>query len=90
MNSQQHSVTKKAPYDIVFGQRMRSDRVAFYERNSRDILQEDIGNDNPGAEIAVLIDPEIVRNEQFNDERQRSRTIISRDCGALEHKNGTR
>lgn len=41
MNSQKHAVTKRAPYEIVFGQLMRSTPILFYDRANTSIIDED-------------------------------------------------
>lgn len=63
MNTQQHSVTLKAPYEIVFRQRLYGERVLFTERQMAEVLAEAV--DNPimvSNEIYNLTDP-VLRNQ---------------------------
>lgn len=52
MNSQKHSVTKKSPYEIVFGQRIYGDRVIFTQRDSAKVMDEEIP-ENPENQLPI-------------------------------------
>lgn len=50
MNSQVHSVTKQAPYTVVFNQPVKGNRVFISEREGQEILEQSVN----GSDIDVL------------------------------------
>lgn len=45
MNTQRHSVTKKSPYEVVFGQRIFGTRIPFIERGEQTVEDETLQDD---------------------------------------------
>lgn len=48
MNTQRHSVTKKSPYEVVFGQRIFGTRIPFIERGEQTVEDEMLQDDLSG------------------------------------------